>query len=159
MAEANRLFVETAFRGALASGTLRDPTWRSIKVAYAFAYAAMTWLLVVGLLGFCIERLSRPNAWIRYLMDSSYWVYLVHQPLILLVALQLCTSDLDPIVKYVIVVCSAFSIPLVSYDLLVRSTPIGAVLNGRRHPTAWSELLVRWGRSKRPSAQGTGNGV
>src|SRR5262249_55593268 len=52
-AEANRLFLETAFRDALAPGTLRDPTWRSIKVAYAFTYAAMSWLLVVGLLGFC----------------------------------------------------------------------------------------------------------
>src|SRR5262249_23185160 len=48
-------------------------------------------LAVLGWLGLFVRMCNRASAWVRYLADSSYWVYLAHLPLIL--ALQVWFSD------------------------------------------------------------------
>jgi peptidoglycan/LPS O-acetylase OafA/YrhL len=68
----------------------------------------------------------------RYLADASYWLYLVHIPIVM--ALQVAVSPLDwpwPI-KFATILVVALSVMLASYHLLVRYTFIGFVLNGRR---------------------------
>ena len=67
----------------------------------------------------------------RYLADESYWLYLIHLPI--LMALQVAVSALDwpwP-VKFATIPAIAFPLMFASYQLLVRHTFIGAVLNGR----------------------------
>ena len=70
----------------------------------------------------------------RYIADSSYWLYLIHLPLIM--ALQAATAKLDlpAEVKILIVLGVAFPLMFASYQLMVRRTFIGAILNGRRAP-------------------------
>ncbi len=70
----------------------------------------------------------------RYIADASYWIYLVHLPLIM--ALQVALSQLAwpwPL-KFACILGVAFPLMLASYQLFVRHTFIGAILNGRRAP-------------------------
>ncbi len=70
----------------------------------------------------------------RYIADASYWLYLIHMPIVM--ALQLAVSQLDwpwP-VKFSTILVVALALMLASYQLLVRFTIIGVVLNGRRAP-------------------------
>lgn len=68
--------------------------------------------------------LHRPNAALRYLAQGSYWTYLLHLPL--LFALQYALMDLDWPWPWKFVLASAGTLAacLLSYQLLVRHTPL-----------------------------------
>ncbi|MBS0265826.1 MAG: acyltransferase family protein [Planctomycetes bacterium] len=90
------------------------------------------WEMSFGLMGLFRWLLPRERAWIRYLSDSSYWLYLAHQPLVL--ALQMWTRDVpvNAFLKFAAVNLVAVIVLLLSYQFCVRSTWIGALLNGKR---------------------------
>jgi len=91
----------------------------TIRLAGAIAYALAIWT----------TSFSRTR---RYLADASYWLYLIHMPIVM--ALQLSVSQLDwpwP-AKFATILMVAIPVMLASYQLLVRGTVIGRVLNGRR---------------------------
>lgn len=113
------------------------------------ALAGWTWVL--GLTGLCERLVRREIPWVRYLADSSYWVYLMHFPLLLGLAVPLSWLELPIVVELAMVLTVALAVLLLSYDLCVRSTWIGRWLNGRRRPRA----LRRPGR-RRPAAVGPG---
>ena len=50
----------------------------------------MMWGFVLGFLGLFTRFCQRPNAWGRYLADASYWIYLVHLPVV--IALQIMVA-------------------------------------------------------------------
>jgi glucans biosynthesis protein C len=76
--------------------------------------------------------LSAFSAARRYVADASYWLYLIHLPIVM--ALQVLVSPLDwpwP-TKFATILLVAIPVMFVSYQLLVRYSVIGAALNGRR---------------------------
>ena len=98
----------------------------------AMVYPLAIWTLCLGLLGLAQQYLTRPRPVVRYLADSSFWVYLVHLPL--LVALQLSVSQL-PLgwyIKFPLILTVAIALLMSSYQLFVRHTWLGAWLNGHR---------------------------
>lgn len=111
-------------------------------VVQAAVVAAAGWTWTFGLVGASTRFLRRENRGVRYLADSSYWVYLLHLPV--LAAVQVFLADLSwPIpVKVVLAWLPALALLLISYDLLVRGTWLGVWLNGRRHTP-----LLRVGRA------------
>lgn len=90
------------------------------------------WLVTLGLLGLFESLLARDRPWVRYLSDSSYWLYLVHLPLIILGQTLLLRTDLPPLAEFVLLTLAASAALLVSYHFVVRYTPIGTMLNGKR---------------------------
>jgi peptidoglycan/LPS O-acetylase OafA/YrhL len=104
------------------------------KLAYAAAYSLGAWTWSLALLGMAQRFLSDYNAVRHYLADASYWIYLVHLPLV--VSLQALVSNWawPWLPKFVLVVALVFVIALVTYALVVRRTFVGAVLHGRIHP-------------------------
>jgi peptidoglycan/LPS O-acetylase OafA/YrhL len=91
-----------------------------------------TWLMIFGLMGLAETVLSRERPWVRYVSDSSYWLYLVHLPLIIVGQALLRNADLPAIVKLTLLIAVSTAILLATYQLLVRYTWIGRLLNGRR---------------------------
>jgi glucan biosynthesis protein C len=69
----------------------------------------------------------------RYVADASYWIYLVHVPLVMALQTVVAQWSLPWFVKYAAVLLVAFPIMLVTYRWLVRYTFVGAILNGRRY--------------------------
>jgi len=103
-------------------------------LVYAACYGVAIWGWTFGLIGLAVRTLARPDARIRYLADASYWIYLVHLPLV--AALQVVAGPL-PLhwtVKFPAILVAAFAVLLASYRYLVRGTVIGQTLNGRRLP-------------------------
>ncbi|MGP9537026.1 acyltransferase family protein [Brachybacterium sp. AOP43-C2-M15] len=94
------------------------------------------WAWVLALLGLSARLVRREIGWVRYLADASYWVYLMHFPLLLLIAVPLSGLALPILVKLVISLAVVMVVLLLSYDLLVRSTWLGKWLNGHRRPRA-----------------------
>jgi glucans biosynthesis protein C len=96
--------------------------------------AVVTWSLILGLTGLFLRYLDRPVPWVRYLSDSSYYLYLAHMPVLLVVQLVLARFALPASVKMWIALGCAVPILLVTYHFLVRPTWVGMILNGRRYP-------------------------
>jgi glucan biosynthesis protein C len=94
------------------------------------------WLLIFGIVGAFVSLLDRPRPVVRYVSDAAYWMYLVHFPLAIWIPGLLATAPLSAFVKFAIVLVTTTAVTLTTYHLFVRSTAIGALLNGRRYPRA-----------------------
>ena len=90
------------------------------------------WLMIFGLIGLCERLLSREHKWIRYISDSSYWLYIVHLPLVIIGQILLRNAELPAHIKLLILMTTVTAILLISYHYLVRYTFIGRTLNGPR---------------------------
>ena len=99
---------------------------------YALIYPLTAWSSVFFLIGLARRTLRAENPVIRYLSDASYWIYIVHVPLLLVLQWQVKALDLDPALKFAIVVCGTLGLGLLSYALVVRYSFIGTILNGRK---------------------------
>lgn len=113
-------------------------------------YAIATWTSLMALVGLASRYINRPRPALRYMADSSYWIYLFHlTPMVLLIAL-LSASGLGTSVQFALVVAGSLAASFATYPLLVRYTPIGWVLNGRRERSR----LPFWRVAIPPSAPG-----
>jgi peptidoglycan/LPS O-acetylase OafA/YrhL len=134
----NRRVLEEIFAGAVI-GNPREVSWYDqVKLAYSIGYAVVMWLLVLGTLGFFHDRFPGHSPRWRYVTDSSYWIYLLHIPLVPALQVWMATWPWPGTVKFLVLNGLAFALLFASYHYLVRSTFIGQLLNGRRYPfVAW----------------------
>ena len=100
----------------------------------AIFHSLSTWTLTYGLFGLFLRYMDRPSPRWRYLADASYWIYIVHLPVVMLLPLLLANVPLPGIVKLALVVITATCMLLLAYRYVVRPTFIGKQLNGRRYP-------------------------
>jgi glucan biosynthesis protein C len=102
----------------------------------------LCWLWTFVCVGLFLKFCSRPSLRWRYLSDASYWMFIMHMPVV--VALQVALQPLPApaLAKIPIVLLLAMVILIVSYDLLVRPTWLGALLNGRRYPRSVPEITA-----------------
>jgi peptidoglycan/LPS O-acetylase OafA/YrhL len=90
------------------------------------------WLMTFGLIGLFRKMMSSENKWMRYISDSSYWLYLAHLPLMIWLQWLISDWDLDGTTKFIIVCSVCTAVLLLMYEYLVRYTPIGTMLNGKK---------------------------
>lgn len=105
-----------------------------VKLWTAHAYACVGWLLGFGSIGLFSRFLHTPGPLLTYLARSSYWVYLLHFPLTIVVGALLYRFDVGAAIKMLVNVAAVTVLCLLSYHLLVRRSAIGRLLNGA--PTA-----------------------
>ena len=89
-------------------------------------------LLTFGFTGLFLRYCSGYRPTVRYLSDASYWLYIVHLPLV--GALQVALSQLPWhwSLKFILILLVSVPLLLLSYQYLVRYTWIGRLLNGPR---------------------------
>lgn len=104
------------------------------KIAFALAYGLSAWSWVFALTGLALRFLHRPSAARRYIADASYWIYLVHLPVVM--ALQVWVGDwpLHWSLKFAFIMAASLGLLFLSYHYLVRPTVLGKVLNGKAYP-------------------------
>jgi glucans biosynthesis protein C len=93
----------------------------------------LCWLNIFLFTGLFLRYASRPSARWRYLSDSSYWLYIMHLPVVVGLQLAFAGVPLPALAKIPIVLALAVLVLVVSYDWLVRPRWIGSLLNGRRY--------------------------
>lgn len=100
--------------------------------AYAMLYAIGAWAWTLGLLGAATRYLHADRPVIRYVADASYWIYIVHLPVVMCFQVLVWPLPLPALLKYVLVMLGAVAVLFASYQLLVRRTLLGRWLNGKR---------------------------
>lgn len=76
--------------------------------------------------------LNKQNRVLRYIADGSYWVYIVHLPIVFYLQAIFHNIDLPLIYEFCLISAVTLGIGYLSYAILVRHTPIGWLLNGRK---------------------------
>jgi surface polysaccharide O-acyltransferase-like enzyme len=96
------------------------------------AQVVYTWTMCFGIMGLFRRFLAGENKTVRYISDSSYWLYLTHLPL--MIAAQATVRDwpLPATAKFALICFAVTGILLVAYHTMVRYTWIGTMLNGPR---------------------------
>ncbi|HEX2862754.1 MAG TPA: acyltransferase family protein [Lacunisphaera sp.] len=112
------------------------PYYTAARVGFTLGYAVLMWTLVALTLGIFRRFYSQPRPAIRYLADSSYWMYLIHLPVVVWLQVAVAEVPLHWSLKLAFVSAATIGLALLTYDLFVRSTILGEILNGRRHPRA-----------------------
>ena len=88
------------------------------------------WFTLAGLWGLFARFLPHPNATVMYVADASFWIYLVHLPVLVLVESALATTGLPAGARFVIAVTATLGFALLTCALFVRRTSIGRFLRG-----------------------------
>lgn len=115
-----------------------------IRAGFNLSYAMMMWSLVYLSIGMFKRFFDKPRKLVRYFAESSYWLYLIHLPVV--VWLQIAFAELPIHWAFKLIAISSLTIgfSLVLYDLFVRATLIGRILNGRKR----TRVLFGWGSQK-----------
>jgi len=102
---------------------------RTLAVVLQPAYA---WTMALGLIGLSHRLFPYPRPAVSWLADASYWMYLVHVPLVMGAQLLIRHWPLSAELKFVVILATVTLLLLASYRWCVRYTPIGSLLNGPR---------------------------
>jgi glucan biosynthesis protein C len=102
--------------------------------SYAALYAVASWAWTLALLGLALRHLSGYSATRRYLSDASYWIYLVHLPLVMALQVGASRLALPWWCEFPLLLAVGTALMLGSYEMFVRHGRIGAWLNGKGVP-------------------------
>jgi len=116
---------------------MTDPAAKALAAA---AFGVATYASMFAVVGLALKFWSGHSGLRRYLADASYWIYIVHLPLVM--AAQVMVQDWAMVwpIKLALVVVSVVAVSLASYELMVRHGMMGRWLNGRRTP--WRRARV-----------------
>ena len=91
-------------------------------------------LFSYAFIGLAEKGFGSYNAKLRFISDGAYWMYLIHLPIVTLITFFMFNLHIPIEIKFLIAIVMTSIICLGTYKYLVRSTPIGILLNGKRHP-------------------------
>jgi peptidoglycan/LPS O-acetylase OafA/YrhL len=104
------------------------------KLVFAISYGLAIWAWNFAIIGVALRFLSDDNPRVRYVADASYWIYIVHLPVV--AAIQVLVSGLPWhwSLKLPMILVASLFVLFLSYHFMVRPTAIGRLLNGRTYP-------------------------
>ncbi len=98
----------------------------------AYVYGCASWLWSMAMVGLFVRYLPTQNRALRYLSDSSYWVFMVHMTCTIGFGILLYNTPFGALGKMAINIAATTATCLATYHLFVRNTWIGVLLNGKR---------------------------
>ena len=108
------------FRGALQF----DHAWEVVA-------GVVPWLMTLGAFGLAFRVAPKDRPWLRFLVESSYWVYLVHYPVVLCLQILFAQVEGPGVVEYLATTLLTFGFALVTFMVLVWKTRLGPWLGVR----------------------------
>jgi hypothetical protein len=128
------LMLKLTIAGNWAEETVRGlPAWLAgWKAGAIFLGGLYTWLMLSALLGIFQRYFAGAAGWWKYLADASYWCYLAGFPIQAALQVWLAPSALPIVTEFLLINLLTFSLLLVSYELCVRHSWVGLMLNGKR---------------------------
>jgi glucan biosynthesis protein C len=97
-----------------------------------FLNSITTCSLTVGIIGLFLRFADSPNDKITYIVNSAYWVYLIHFFIAILLSGLINDLAVSVYMKFILVLSITTIISLTSYHFFVRKTFIGSFLNGKK---------------------------
>ena len=102
------------------------------RTAAVALQAIYPWTMAFACIGLFRKLCARENSSIRYVSDSSYWLYVTHVPLIIGAQLAVRDWPLPSALKFALVITAVTGFLLLAYQFLVRYSWLGRFLNGPR---------------------------
>ena len=102
-------------------GLLLTLTQSTATVCYTF-----------GLIGLFQLAFATHSSWVRWVADSSYWVYIMHLPVVLIIGTLMFELPWPADLKFIIVCVVTGALGFATYWAFIRYTFIGTMLNGKR---------------------------
>jgi peptidoglycan/LPS O-acetylase OafA/YrhL len=115
------------------SMALAAPPELSLKqfgVASLEAYIGL--YMSLCLLIFGRHYFNQSSVVVKFIADSSYWVYIIHLPVLWLIQFRLLDTQYSLMSQLLISTLGTLVIGFITYLVFVRWTPIGWLLNGRK---------------------------
>lgn len=106
------------------------------KAGMAALYAFAVYAGALAAVALALRFASGRSPIRRYFADASYWIYIVHLPLVMAGQVMVLGLDWPWFAKLAVVAGGVMAVSLILYELLIRHTFMGHWLNGRRIP--WS---------------------
>ena len=122
----------------IGQGLLNSSSWISTIVGShaslvsVFVQSLYAWLMVSGSIGLFRTFFYKRSPRMRYVSDSSYWLYLIHLPLLLILQWSIVDLNISALVKFPLTCAILTAFMLLTYEYSVRYTPIGTLLNGKK---------------------------
>lgn len=113
------------------------PTGNSLtRLAVVAGAVAAAWLVISGLWGLSARLFASPGKRVKLFADCSYWMYIVHLPILVFVESELARTSLPVLLRWLLAIgITAFSC-VISYALFVRGRFLGRLLGeGPRPPS------------------------
>ncbi|MCJ8320471.1 MAG: acyltransferase family protein [Colwellia sp.] len=111
---------------------LAHSQYKLFKACYLLSYAIMMWSMLALTIGVCKHLFKRSNKTIRYIADSSYWLYLIHLPIVIFLQTAFAELPFHWGIKLISICALTIILSIILYDAFIRSTFIGAILNGKK---------------------------
>lgn len=103
-----------------------------LTAGFKFSYALMMWSLIALTLGLFERFYLKPSKVIQYIADASFWLYLTHLPIVVFLQIAVAELSIHYSIKLSVICILTIVIALFTYDLFVRSSFVGKVLNGQK---------------------------
>ena len=101
-----------------------------LDAAIGYNVALIVWSAIFILIA--VFWRIRPANWLPYMADASYWIYLMHYPVAVLMPALLRGWSVSPVLKVGLAFTLIITFELLVYDQFIRYTAIGTALNGVR---------------------------
>ena len=102
------------------TGMSPRPAMTLTYAAYSLLSGYTSWLWVAAILSYGMRFLTRSSGVLRYLNEAAYPAYVLHMPVLSLIALYVVRWPLPLLVKLVLIALATLAATLALYDLLVR---------------------------------------
>ncbi|AWM41231.1 glucans biosynthesis protein [Gemmata obscuriglobus] len=107
----------------------RLAVWKAVAI---FVGGLYTWLMIGGLIGLFQRYFAAGGPRWAYLADASYWCYLIGFPVQAAFQVWFAPTTLPVVAEFLLVCVFTLAVSLASYELGVRHTRLGVLLNGKR---------------------------
>lgn len=107
--------------------------WKAAAITLNGLY---TWLCVAGLIGLFQRFFAGQSGWWKYMVRASYWCYLAGFPVQAALQVWFARVGLPILTEILLVNALTFLVLLVGYEVCVRRTWVGLVLNGSQNKPA-----------------------
>ncbi|HEX2934574.1 MAG TPA: acyltransferase family protein [Bacteroidales bacterium] len=118
----------------LATKGAKDISWELSRML-------MSWFLPLAVFGYAQKYLNFDNKWRKYLNEAIYPVYLLHQPIILIIGYQLMNLQMGVLIKAIIMLVSASISVFLLYMLIWRFNALRFIFG--MHPRKRKDLAKR----------------
>jgi len=109
----------------------------ALHLGAVLANALFTWTLIYLFVGSAQRFFDRDSPWIVYVSQSSYWVFLVHLPLVCLAGWWLVQFDFPAALKFLLVCGFTAVMAFLTFHYWVQRTWLSDFLHGRRFDLNW----------------------
>lgn len=114
-------------------GQTDDESYQTLHPLLSFGNGCSVAFCIAGFTGVFHRYFNTYRPRVRYFSDASYWIFLLHQPVLIFIAWPMHSWTIAAELKFLIVSVGTLIICVWTYDLFVRNSAIGALLNGRRY--------------------------